>query len=277
MKSQNVAVLSRSECSRKSSGGTRPFFVQRLWKHKMKTTCFFHLLFAVLLFAVVWIALSGHTLAYYTSSRTGNDISYPQCGTSNLPQNAFGIVGITGGRAFTGNPCLSKEFAWASNLPNPPSVYMNLNAPIGPTASEGMSGPYGNCAKEDGLCQAKNYGYNAAQYAFSYAADQDVLSPMWWLDIEVANSWSSDTSLNQRTIDGAVRFFAEQEEIAVGIYSTPSMWSSITENYRNHLPAWFPAGSMPPETYCSSKYSFTGGPVYLVQYISNGFDTNYAC
>jgi hypothetical protein len=243
----------------------------------LKTPRFFHLLFAVLLFAVAWIVLGSHTLAYYTSNRTGNDVSYPQCSTSNFPQNAFGIVGVTGGRAFTDNSCLSKEFAWASTLPNPPSVYMNLNAPLGPTASEGMTGPYGNCAKKDKLCQAENYGYNAAQYAFDYAAEQDVLSPMWWLDIETANSWSSDTSLNQRTIDGAVQFFADKGEILVGIYSTPRMWSSITGNYKNHLPVWLPAGSMPPETYCSSSYSFTGGTVYLVQYPSNGFDTNYAC
>ena len=245
----------------------------------MKTTRFFPRLLAVALFAVAWIVLSSNALAYgvYPSHTTGNDVSYPQCSTSNDPQNAFGIVGVAGGRAFTYNPGLSQEFAWAQTLANPPSLYMNLNAPIGLTASQGMTGPYGNCAKRDHLCQAENYGYNAAQNAFNYAASQSVSSPMWWLDVESANTWSSNTSLNQGTINGAAKFFSDHGGMAVGIYSTPNMWSSITGGYINQLPVWLPGSSLSPATYCSSNYSFTGGTVYLVQYPSNGFDADYAC
>src|SRR5436853_7200886 len=145
MKPQNVVVLSRSD------------FGPRLWKHKIKTASFFPLLCAVLLFAVAWTVSCDHTLAYYifASNATGNDISYPQCSTSDYPQNAFGVVGVTGGRAFTANPCLSKEFAWAGTLSHPSSLYMNLNAPVGPTASKVMTN---DCVPEDKLCQAVDYG-----------------------------------------------------------------------------------------------------------------------
>jgi hypothetical protein len=246
----------------------------------MKTTHFFRFLFAGMLFAVAWIALSSQALAYgiYTAGTTGNDSSYPQCSTSTYPQNSFGIVGVAGGRAFTDNPCLSKEFAWASALSSTPaSLYMNLNSPIGSTASNGITGPYGHCKKSDKLCRAENYGYNAAQAASNYAANQSASSSMWWLDIETSNSWSSSTSLNRGTINGAIRFFTDKG-VSVGIYSTPSMWSSITRSYANHLPVWIATASTTPSTHCSSTYGFTGGTVYLVQYPSGSrFDTDYAC
>jgi hypothetical protein len=246
----------------------------------MKTTLFFRFLCAALLFGVAWIALSSSALAYgiYSSAVGGNDISYPQCSTNDYPQNAhFGIVGVTGGKAFTNNPCLSTEFAWASALSNPPSLYMNLNSPIGSTAFKGTTGPYGHCKGIDKRCQAKNYGYNAAQEAFRYATSQGASSSMWWLDIETANSWSSSPSLNRGTINGAVKFFKDRG-ISVGIYSVPSMWSSITGKYNNNLPTWVATSSTIPAPYCSSTSGFTGGSVYLVQYASSsGFDSNYAC
>lgn len=85
----------------------------------MTTRLFCRLLFAGFLFAVAWIALSSRAFAYgiYTGGMTGNDISYPQCSTSSYPQNSFGIVGVTGGRAFTDNSCLSKEFATSAIFP----------------------------------------------------------------------------------------------------------------------------------------------------------------
>ena len=141
----------------------------------MQMTLFFRFLCAVLLFAVAWIDLSSNALAHgiYVSGTRGNDISFPQCHISKYPQDArFAIVGVAGGRAFTPNPCLAKQFTWASTLSEPASLYMNLNAPIGPTAYMGMTGRYGKCPRENKSCQAKKYGYNAALDAARYAASQ---------------------------------------------------------------------------------------------------------
>src|SRR6266567_5294694 len=137
----------------------------------MKTSLGLRLLLAIFLFTFIWMFVTTTALAFgiYPGGTTGNDISYPQCGSNSYPQNSFGIVGVTGGRAFTDNSCLSQEFAWASKLSTPASLYMNLNSPIGSTASKGMTGPYGTCKKSDKLCLAENYGYNAAQDAYTYA------------------------------------------------------------------------------------------------------------
>jgi hypothetical protein len=246
----------------------------------MKTKRFFYLLLAFFLFAFTLMLLPTNVLAYgiYKGGTTGNDISWPQCGTSSFPQNSFGIVGVTGGRAFTENPCLSQEFVWAHGLSTPASLYMNLNSPIGSTASRGKTGPYGNCKKSDKLCQAENYGYNAAQYAYTYAQQQGASSSQWWLDIETANSWSSSTTLNQGTINGAAKFFSDKS-IKLGVYSSQSMWNSITGGYQNGLPVWLATTATTPATYCSSTYSFTGGQMYLVQYSNSAtsIDSDYAC
>jgi len=55
----------------------------------------------------------------------GYDVSYPQCG-GPLPTNAaFGIVGVSDGRAYGENPCLAAQYAWAARAPKAPAFYMN--------------------------------------------------------------------------------------------------------------------------------------------------------
>src|ERR1700716_3615906 len=63
------------------------------------------------------------TVNPYPRATTGYDVSYPQCpGLVVAPDGAFGIVGVNGGKAFTYNPCLSREYKAA---PRPPSLYIN--------------------------------------------------------------------------------------------------------------------------------------------------------
>ena len=248
------------------------------------------------------LALQGVVLAAvnYSSGTTGNDISYPNCG-GPFPTDSFGIVGVTGGRAFTQNSCLSQEFAWASGLnggSNPgAALYMNLNAPVGSTAREGLTGPYntsGTCSHKDKACIAYNYGYNAAEAAYTYATDLSpaVTSSSWWLDIETSNSWSSNTSLNQYTISGAVAFFAtfsSTNPIAIGLYSTPYQWTQITGQRGSWHPTVSPYTSYPiwqagassesnANTICgNSTAGFAGYRPELVQYVASSVDYDYAC
>src|ERR671936_75441 len=78
-------------------------------------------------------------------SGTGFDISYPQCGASADPAGSFGIIGVTGGRAFTANSCFTTEY---DRAPAQRSIYMNLNAAVGSTADNGSTGPYNS----SGIC-----------------------------------------------------------------------------------------------------------------------------
>lgn len=215
----------------------------------------------------------------YTAGAQGYDISWPQCG-GMYPSTpyAFGIVGVTDGRSFTLNPCLVSEYLWAQSAtaPSQLSLYMNLNYPAGTTASEGKSGPYGIC-KKGSACSAENYGWNAAQYAFTQNNAKIPLSAStWWLDIETGNSWSHNTALNADVIIGAIAYLQAQA-VTVGVYSTPDQWQTIAGSYAPTVPNWVAGASVSsPSDLCASSL-YTGGSVWLTQYVSGNYDEDYSC
>lgn len=230
--------------------------------------------------------VSAASTSSYTSGTIGYDISYPQCSSSSLPTGSFGVVGTTGGRAFTANSCLASEYSWAQNgTTTAPSLYMNLNAPVGSTASNGQHGPAGTCAKSNKACYSYNYGYNAAAYAFAQGAS----STMWWLDIETGNSWSKTQSLNDDVIEGAVDYI-QQHGATAGVYSTALMWTTIAgKSFQpGTIPVpggaqvgtfvaanWVPGGSSSSCAGIAPLYA--NGQVWLAQYSSSPFDADYAC
>jgi hypothetical protein len=204
----------------------------------------------------------------------GADVSYPQC--SSLPAQGpgtFAIIGATGGKAFTSNTCLAQEVRWASEFGVPTSFYMNLNYPVGSTASQGMSGKYGSCQHSDKLCQALNYGYNAATYAANQArAAGATINAPWWLDIETANSWSAQANLNADVIQGALAYFADQS-ITAGVYSTSSMWTKIAGTYSPAVPNWVVAAA---GASCLTPI-YAGASVWVVQNSSGASGGDQAC
>lgn len=206
---------------------------------------------------------------------SGNDISWPQCDViDKLPKGDFGIVGVTGGKAFTGNPCLHEEYKWALATGSA-SVYINVHVGGDDDPERSLKGPYGECNDADLNCQFANYGYNSALHAYDYAKSQGVEDPrMWWLDVEVLNNWSDNPDYNRRVIDGAVKFFADKG-LPVGIYSTPLMWRDLTGDYKNGLPAWPAIISDAPAQNCG--VGFTGGKTFLIQYDQIDLDKNFAC
>ena len=225
---------------------------------------------AVLLGAPAHAALAAGP---YPTGSSGFDISYPQCG-SPQPRGSFAIIGVTHGRAFSRNDCFAAEYqqAVAAVTAAGVSFYMNLNAAIGTTASNGASGPAGTCRRSDKGCQAYNYGYNAAQDAYSYASSSGQAG-VWWLDIETANSWNAQDALNRTTIQGAADFLTGSGR-RVGIYSTQAMWTSITGGWSNGWPIWY-AGTASCE-YARAR-AFTGGEVWLVQAGSATDNGDIAC
>ena len=246
------------------------------------TTARISLAMVVLLFTLA--SVTGVSAgAYYPGGNTGSDISFPQCsGTLPSSPGAFGIVGVTAGRAFSQNGCLDREFLWAGSARTTqtlPSLYMNLQYPIGTTASYAMDGPKGKCSQKDKECQAYNYGWNAADNAYAYAKSKDATSSRWWLDIETANSWSAKTALNALVIRGALDYFGRAEMgITAGIYSTQRMWTTIAGSFRPDVESWVAQGTQQSAaSYCKPSGPFGTGPVVLVQYVSGGQDWDYAC
>lgn len=145
-------------------------------------------------------AAGGHGGGGGSSSTTGNDVSYPQCGSTLPSSPAFGIVGVNDGLANNLNPCLGpsatypsysqSELYWAVarstgattqpkaslyvNTADPGNVYNG--APIADwPASSSASDPYGTCSTtvvttssgaytvgENSTACAWQYGYNLA-------------------------------------------------------------------------------------------------------------------
>jgi len=212
----------------------------------------------------------------------GHDVSYPQCGRALPSASSFGIVGVAGGKPYTGNPCLGREFAWASGTAGGASFYMNTANP-GPRNPNwyGQRSPDPTCAPGRDAACAYNYGFNAAAAAMSYAQSQTgrSLNTMWWLDVETENSWSpTDLAANFASIRGSIDFLQRQPGVAVGIYSLRQMWTRITGGARVDLPNWVAGATdlADARSHCSPSNSATGGPVVFAQWV-NGFDLNYAC
>jgi hypothetical protein len=209
----------------------------------------------------------------------------------------FGIVGVTRGKAFLHNPRFASEVSWTKVGSAPTTVYMNLNAPYGSTVAGHISTPKSCPSRttsnaEPIECEGYNYGYNAAQDAFSYAKKVEWLYPLWWLDIEEANSWSATTTVNAATIQGAIDYLNTQG-VRVGIYSMPFMWRKIagkdfipTQTMGGQavsIPVWLPIGiknQVGAINACVTAKSFIlGSPIWLIQYVLNSkaIDQNLAC
>lgn len=240
-----------------------------------------------------------------TSSPTGYDISYPQCGGNYPTSGAFGIVGINNGIVFSANPCAASQLNWAKAAGNhAPSFYANTGDP-GPAYSShwptGQQSPK-VCDGSNSAACSYDYGWNAALDSFADAVSAErsdgsasptaaaAVAP-WWLDVETGNSWetlesaygattSSDTN-DQAALQGAAAALAGQSVATVGFYSTGYQWTSITGGTKltfSASPDWI-AGFRKlsaAQAGCSST-SFTGGDVALTQYPSGGFDADFAC
>ncbi|NNN12455.1 MAG: hypothetical protein HKL81_01735 [Acidimicrobiaceae bacterium] len=244
----------------------------------------------------------------YTSSSTwapnGYDVSYPQC-TSTTPYSSgeFAMIGIDGGRPFNTNGCVTNEWgaaltAGASSI----SIYINT----------GYSGAYAhdittNCANDiktapnppypvgSKLAQAWEIGCSEADFALSTAMT-DVVNPnansqvgggMWWADVETGNSWSTNKSLNQATIQGVVTELAtptgdlpntstslsSEGGLPVGIYSNTTFWNKIMGK------SWSGSGSSADWVAGSScSAAFDSSPVWVTQSGSTAVgDPDTAC
>jgi hypothetical protein len=233
----------------------------------------------------------------YLSSNLGYDLSYS---TASYPGEFFnfGVIGITGGKAFVDNNRLHSEVAWAqvSSL-TLPTMYMNLNAPYGSTVAANIGGPKTcppnvSTSTDPTVCEGYNYGYNAATHSFAYAKGNNVSPSLWWLDIEEANSWSPDTSVNDATIQGAIDYLNAQG-VRVGIYSVPRMWDDIAgaafvpsqtiNGAAISIPNWVTISTATEvgalNTCVTGNGFITGSPIWLIQYEadSTAVDQNIAC
>lgn len=242
--------------------------------------------------------IGGGGLAFGASS-TGYDISYPQCNAGFPSPGTFGIVGVNGGKPFGANPCLgtgsgSSELQWAGMNAG---LYANTADP-GPALSthwpNGQTSPrYCDPANNSTADCAYDYGWNAAADSYADAVNAYVslgwaatgatrtpVANQWWLDVESANSWMTNTAMNVADLQGAADYLASVGASGVGFYANSSDWQSVTgatASFSAH-PSWTPgAGSLAQAQASCGAPGITGGPVALAQYLSGGFDGDVQC
>ena len=197
----------------------------------------------------------------------GTDISYPQCPSSVPTAVSFAVVGVTNGKPFTANPCVSQELSWAATLSVTPSFYTVVANP-GPLFSKfwpsaGTTLPE-SCDASNQVSCSYDYGWNSA--LASFASAQSALlnetppsttsttttttppvptstSPTlastatWWLDVETASKWQSLESAygptpgsyanDQATLSGMISGFRSVGITNIGIYATSLQWGEI--------------------------------------------------
>ncbi|WP_427015985.1 hypothetical protein ACQCSX_14480 [Pseudarthrobacter sp. P1] len=252
---------------------------------------------ALVLFALIWAGAGPLQAATKTPTPVGNDVSWPQCGKALPKGQAFGIVGVNNGLANTTNPCLASQLTWAQgskggttqpkvalyvNTANPElagSWWPSNNVYGGST----VSNPYGVCDHTATPACAYMYGYAKA---YDDANIRGVTAPsayVWWLDVEIANSWSTNKTANTADLEGMTAYF-RSIGADVGLYATTYQWGAIVETVGAgsnlySLKSWIP-GAMTlgqAKTNCSSSPLPPGGKVTLTQYVSGSLDYDYSC
>jgi hypothetical protein len=182
--------------------------------------------------AMSMLAMAAGPAAATSTSPTGTDISYPQCGTKFPAGPAFGTAGINDGLANNLNPCFGpstaypsyrqSELYWLNTAPTGASsqprasLYVNTadpgsavnGKPVADWPASGMT-PYGSCDGTNSNACAWQYGFNrAADDVARLAAAAGGIngqsppvtvpgsagSYQWWLDVETVNSWQSGTA-----------------------------------------------------------------------------------
>ena len=224
----------------------------------------------------------------------GIDASWPQC-NDELPDSfGFAIVGVNHGRTYSENDCLAGQLEWAGEDAD---LYLNTGNP-GPDHSRfwpaGQSDPV-DCERDDDDTHECSYvyGWNAAADGYARVlaahvslgwadADDDRVAgdATWWLDVETANSWRNDRSLNVAALHGAVDFLESMDVGEVGFYSTPLLWWRVTfapDDFADY-PAWHAGGltRAGAEARCDGE-GFTGGELRMVQWVEDGLDRNIRC
>jgi hypothetical protein len=239
------------------------------------------------------------TVAVPSGARAlGHDVSYPQCGRALPASGEFGLVGVDGGRPFAANSCLAEQIAWAGAFGRP-AYYANTANP-GPHLSShwpiGQRGPQAcTKARPDSEGCAYDYGVNAAKSSFARAraaarsiGAKDPVASTWWLDVELHNTWEADEfgpaarylRNDVAALAGMVHALHRKGVRHVGVYSTAHQWGVVTGGASlGRAPVWY-AGTgtqANARTHCRPAFSFTGGPIRMAQYATNGFDGDLRC
>jgi hypothetical protein len=218
----------------------------------------------------------------------GGDVSWPNCARNlgmpgrhgyalpmPMTHARFVVLGTTNGPAFTPNPCLRAQVAWARARHLPVAAYAVIHYPTrGELRRYGGRGPLTRRLARVGVAEAR--------HALLVLRLAGVRRPaMVWVDVETVGGhpWSRSPSYNRAVLSGVLAGY-RQAHVRTGIYSYASAWRRITGSLRLlHVPTWVPSGSGRPAAAlakCRAR-SFSGGPVLLTQWTTGRRDHDLTC
>jgi hypothetical protein len=195
------------------------------------------------------------------------------------------------------------------NTGDPGNVYNGAVIADWPTSG---STPYGSCATTtvtlssgtytvgaDSDACAWQFGYNKATQDATWltiaatainsqappvTVAASAASYPWWLDVETANTWQSDTTMNVADLQGMIAGLRSAGATTVGAYSTTSQWNTITGGTTSssgslyQVPDWIPGARTVSGAQSNCRQaSFTSGRVTVTQWFGRGYDGDYAC
>lgn len=240
---------------------------------------------AALLVAAAPLATAAPAAAA-TAPLAGQDVSWPQCpaghGGYSLPMPAAGaafvIVGLTGGRGFTTNPCVASQAAWAKARGVRTAAYL---VPTYPTRAQfrrwGATGPAHPTSLE---ARAYNVGWAEAADAIRALRVSGLRAKAIWIDVEANRKrpWSSDTGANTAVVRGAAAAI-RRAGLQPGLYTNASSWTTYTDGARLGLPEWRTVGPRPRAQAVAAcgAASLNGGRVLLVQHWTSTADHDVLC
>jgi len=247
----------------------------------------------------------------------GADVSYPQCGHRLPFGQAFGIVGVNGGRASTFNPCLARELAWAAhgstedsfqpavsvylNTGDPGSTYLGETVPdwpnsgvtpLGPCLPTGLFGHWPGLGQTSAGCSYQ-YGYQRAEADLAWLSTaasaahigESIRSVPVWLDVETSNTWQASPDLNLVDLQGMVAALQTAGVRRIGVYGIAAEWLEIMGATQDltaasifALPSWLlGAGSLAQAQGNCQSDPLSGGEVEITQFPLPHVDGDYAC
>ena len=222
----------------------------------------------------------------------GGDISWPQCPPgmgipqkrsqgSPLPRDdaRYVVIGLTNGPGMYPNPCLSDQVAYAKGRRLPTSAYAVASYPEpADLARYAGDGPFDG---DTGLEALANTGYQQALFNVRSMRDAGLPSPFVWIDVEPVPdfAWSSDRVANAAVVRGLARGY-EDSGLAVGVYSTPYLWTDVVGDLELGVPEWRAAGHTSVDealARCAEDRAIQGGVAVLGQWVEDNRDRNVTC
>jgi hypothetical protein len=269
----------RARAAQRSTG-------RRRWAQRAATVL------AATALAAPWVAGAAQA-APSDGALQGVDVSYPQCGKPLPTGQAFAVIGVNGGVATRTNPCLAAQLAWAAGstggtVHDDVQLYVNTGNPAGGAPwPQGSINRHGTCDGSNSRPCAYQYGWDRAREDATIRGISHPEQYMWWLDVEVANTWdytADGGTRNAAVLEGMTDYFTSIGARGVGLYSTSYQWAKIIGNgvdstsSLNGLSNWRPTGATlgGAQANCELAPLTPGGTIEMTQYTTD-FDYIHSC